>query len=76
MDGWIDGFTVGLEGARRTWHDKELVHAVRYPELKDVPFQLQSHFTKLNGMKCVRVISKTQPVTTHRSVRCSAPLTC
>jgi hypothetical protein len=31
--------------------------------LKTLPFQLQIRYTKLNGMKCMRVISKEQPVT-------------
>ena len=33
-----------------------------------LPFQVQIHFTKLNGMKCVRVISQSKPVTRDRSV--------
>jgi len=34
---------------------------------KTLPFQLQINYTKLNGAKCVRVISKEQPVTWSRA---------
>jgi len=39
-----------------------------FKDLKGLPFQLQIHFTKLDGMKCLRVISKLQQITTERSV--------
>jgi len=45
--------------------------AAKLSEFKDVkvlPFQLQIHFTKLDGMKCLRVISKSQAITTERQV--------
>jgi len=35
--------------------------------MKDLPFQLQIIYTKLDGMKCMRVISKKQPITFDRS---------
>jgi len=36
--------------------------------MKDLPFQVQILFTKLDGMKCVRVITKLQPVTFDKQV--------
>jgi len=36
--------------------------------LKELPFQLQIKYTKLDGMKCMRVISKTQPITFDKKV--------
>jgi len=35
--------------------------------LTEVPFQVQIRFTRLNGMKCVRVISRKQAVTQKRA---------
>lgn len=37
-------------------------------EMKELPFQLQIRYTKLDGMRCLRVESKTQPVTRDRKV--------
>jgi len=34
---------------------------------KTLPFQLHIKYTKLNGMKCVRIISKDQPITWDRA---------
>jgi hypothetical protein len=36
-------------------------------ELKTLPFQLQITYTRLNGMKCVRVMTQSQQVTTNRA---------
>jgi len=38
----------------------------KYGDLKALPFQVQIRFTKFNGMKCLRVLSKMQPVTRNR----------
>lgn len=35
--------------------------------LKALPFQVQMCFTKLDGMRCLRVLSKAQPVTNSRA---------
>ncbi len=32
-------------------------------DIKSLPFQLQIRYTKLDGTKCIRIISKEQPVT-------------
>jgi len=37
-------------------------------DISTLPFQLQIHFTRLDGAKCIRVISKTQEVTDVREV--------
>jgi hypothetical protein len=50
------------------YEKQEAVKLSEFKELKGLPFQLQIHFTKLDGMKCLRVISKTQAITTERSV--------
>lgn len=39
----------------------------KYANLKTLPFQVQIHFTKLNGMRCLRVLSKAQPITRSRA---------
>ncbi len=33
------------------------------PDLNALPFQMQIYFTKLDGMRCMRVLSKSQPIT-------------
>lgn len=38
----------------------------RFKDLKELPFQVQIRYTKLDGMKCLRVISKSQPITQKR----------
>lgn len=40
----------------------------KFRHLATVPFQVQVRYTKLNGMKCLRVISKAQPLTHDRHV--------
>jgi hypothetical protein len=35
-------------------------------ELKSLPLQVQVHYTKMNGIKCVRIISQAQPITRSR----------
>lgn len=37
-------------------------------DLEQLPFQTQVFYTRLDGMKCVRVITKNKPVTKERSV--------
>ncbi len=39
-----------------------------FNQLKALPFQLQIRYTRLDGMKCMRTISKSQPVTFDRKV--------
>lgn len=39
----------------------------QFSGLEALPFQVQIHFTKLNGMKCLRVLSKSQPLTRDRA---------
>jgi len=50
------------------YEKQDTVKLSEFKELKALPFQLQIHFTKLDGMKCLRVISKNQPITTERTV--------
>jgi len=50
------------------YEKQEAAKLSEFKELKALPFQLQIHFTKLDGMKCLRVISKLQQITTERNV--------
>jgi len=36
------------------------------PNLSALPVQVQVHYTKMNGVKCVRVVSEAQPITRSR----------
>eukprot|EP00296_Roombia_truncata_P000036 JP435694.1.p1 GENE.JP435694.1~~JP435694.1.p1 ORF type:complete len:634 (-),score=149.18 JP435694.1:71-1906(-) len=36
--------------------------------LRDLPFQLQIRYKKMNGMKCIRVVTQSQPITSARDV--------
>jgi len=47
-------------------YDIRASHVSKYRKLKSLPFQVQITFTKLDGMKCLRVLSKAQPITTNR----------
>lgn len=40
----------------------------KHKGLKSLPFQVQIRYTKLNGMKCMRVLSQSQLITTKRRV--------
>lgn len=40
----------------------------KFKALKALPFQVQIHFTKLDGMKCLRVVSRSQEITHDRVV--------
>ena len=42
------------------------VHAT-VGQLQQLPFQMRIHYTKLNGMKCLRVVTKSKPVTRDRA---------
>jgi len=50
------------------YEKQEAAKISEFKDLKGLPFQLQIHFTKLDGMKCLRVISKMQTITTERTV--------
>jgi len=50
------------------YEKQEAAKLSEFKDLKALPFQLQIHFTKLDGMKCLRVISKNQVITTERTV--------
>jgi len=39
-----------------------------FGELKLLPFQVQIHYTRLDGAKCIRVMSKKQEITEEREV--------
>ena len=50
--------------------EAEAVSAVPAPPVPlptSLPFQMQIRYTKPNGSKCLRVVTKTKPVTTDRS---------
>eukprot|EP01116_Phalansterium_solitarium_P022340 TRINITY_DN7337_c0_g1_i2.p1 TRINITY_DN7337_c0_g1~~TRINITY_DN7337_c0_g1_i2.p1 ORF type:complete len:671 (+),score=201.42 TRINITY_DN7337_c0_g1_i2:186-2198(+) len=40
---------------------------VEFRRLSSLPFQLQISYTRLDGMKCMRVITKSQPITFNRT---------
>jgi len=46
----------------------DLAKRALFKGLTTLPFQVQIHFTKLNGMRCMRVLSRAQPVTFQRDV--------
>jgi len=41
---------------------------LRLQQLERLPFQVQIEYTRLNGMKCMRVLSETRPVTQDKAV--------
>jgi len=44
------------------------INKEEFKNLKVMPFQVQIHFRRLNGMKCLRVITKSQQLTFDRKV--------
>jgi len=41
---------------------------VHYEDLKFLPFQVHIHYTRIDGAKCIRVMSKKQEITENRQV--------
>lgn len=46
---------------------KSKKHLKVFKHLKALPFQVQIRYTRKDGMKCLRVLSKAQPITFKRA---------
>jgi len=47
---------------------KEDYKKEEFNNLKELPFQVQIRYSKLDGMKCIRIITKSQPITFDKKV--------
>jgi hypothetical protein len=59
----VDGQEVTLEYCAKSTAELQKMTDIDFSKVTQIPFQTQINYLSLNGMKCVRLITKTQDIT-------------